>query len=70
MSLAVENFFTINLGVLSSVLYGWRSLEVTVREGLKARGMRLNSKIENIRELMIPGNINRQELTQKSPYLH
>ena len=34
----------INLGVLSSMLYGWRSLEVTVREGLKARGRRLNSK--------------------------
>jgi len=24
--------------------YGWRRLEATVREGLKARGRRLNSK--------------------------
>ena len=44
VSLTVENFFTINLGVLLSVLYGWRSLKATVREGLKARGRRLNSK--------------------------
>ena len=44
MFLAVENCFTINLGVLSSVLYGWRSLEATVRERLKARGRRLKSK--------------------------
>ena len=27
-------------------------------------------KLENIRELLIPGNINRQELTPKPPYLH
>jgi len=40
----VENCFTINLGVLSSVLYGWRRLEATLREGPKARGRRLNSK--------------------------
>jgi len=28
----VENLFIINLDVLSSVLYGWRSLEATVRK--------------------------------------
>ena len=44
VSLAVENCFTINLDVLSSMLYGWRSLEATVRIRLKARGRRLNSK--------------------------
>ena len=44
VSLTVENCFTINLDVSSSVLYGWRSLEATVREGLKARGRRLNYK--------------------------
>ena len=44
VSLTVENLFTINLDVLSSVLYGWRSLEATVRIRLKARGRRLISK--------------------------
>ena len=44
MSLTVENLFTINLDVLSSVLYGWRSLEAIVRIRLKARGRRLKSK--------------------------
>ena len=42
--LAVENCFTNNLGVLSSMLYGWRSVEATVREGPKARDRRVNSK--------------------------
>jgi len=42
--LAVENSFTTNLKVLSSVLYGWRSPEATVREGPKARGRRINFK--------------------------
>ena len=36
--------FTINLDVLSLVLYGWRSLEATVRIRLKDRGRRLKSK--------------------------
>ena len=40
--LAVESCFDINLGVLSSVLYRWRTLEATVRERLKPRGRRLN----------------------------
>jgi len=44
ISLTVENLFTINLDVLSSVLYGWRSLEATARIRLKARGRRLKSK--------------------------
>ena len=44
MFLAVESCFIINLRVLSSVLYRWRSLEATVREGLKPRGRRLNSR--------------------------
>ena len=44
VSLTVENLFTINLDVLSLVLYGWRSLETTVRIRLKARGRRLKSK--------------------------
>ena len=35
--LSVENHFTINIEVLSSVLYGWKSLESTVREGLSQR---------------------------------
>jgi len=30
----MENLFTINLDVLLSVLYGWRSLEATVRISL------------------------------------
>ena len=34
----------IKLDVLSSVLYGWRSLEAIVRIRLKARGRRLKSK--------------------------
>ena len=44
VSLTVENFSTINLDVLSSVLYGWISLETIVRIILKARGRRLKSK--------------------------
>ena len=30
----------------------------------------LNLKLENTRKLLTPGNINRQELIQKPPYLH
>ena len=30
----------------------------------------LNPKLENTRKLLTPGNINRQELMQKPPYLH
>jgi len=36
VSLTVENLFTINLDVLSSVWYGWRSLEATVRKRLES----------------------------------
>ena len=32
VSLTVDNLFTINLDVLSLVLYRWRSLEATVRK--------------------------------------
>ena len=45
-------------------------LEVTVRIRLKGRGRMLKFKLENTRELLTPGNINRQELIQKPPYLH
>jgi len=38
--LTVEKLFIINLYVLSSVLYRWRSLEATVRLRLKTRGRR------------------------------
>ena len=44
VSLTVENLFSINLDVLSSVLYGWRRIEATVRIRLKARGRRFKSK--------------------------
>ena len=44
MFLVVENCFPIKLGVLSSVLYGWRSLEPTATGGPKPRGRRLNSR--------------------------
>ena len=40
----MKNLFTINLNVLSSVLYGWRRLEVTTRIRLKVRGRRPKSK--------------------------
>ena len=39
--LMVENLFTINLEVLISVLYSWRSLETIGRIKLKSRGRRL-----------------------------
>ena len=45
VSLTVENIFTINLDVLSLVLYGWRSLEASVRIRLKTRGGRIKSKM-------------------------
>ena len=44
VSLTVEKLFIINLDVLSSVLYRWRSLEVTVRTRWKSRGRKLKSK--------------------------
>ena len=44
VSLTVENPFTINLEVLLSVLYSWRSLETTGRIKLKSRGKRLKPK--------------------------
>jgi len=43
--LDVESCFFINLRIFSSVQYGWRSLEATVRGGPKPRGRRLNSRI-------------------------
>ena len=44
VSLNVEKLFIFNLDVLSSVLYRWRSLEVTVKIKLKTRSRRLKSK--------------------------
>ena len=44
VSPTVEKLFTINLDVLSSMLYRWRILEATVRIRLKARGRRVKSK--------------------------
>ena len=44
LSLTVENLFTINLEVLLSVLYSWRSLETIGRIKLKSRGKRLKPK--------------------------
>jgi len=70
VSLTVENLFTIKVDVLSSVLYGWRSLEDTVGIRLKARDRGLNPKLDNMRKVLTPGNINQQELLQKPPYLH
>jgi len=49
--LTVENPFTINLDVLSSVLYAWRSLEATVRIRLIPEAGGLSLKPENTREL-------------------
>ena len=40
----MQKIYIINLDVISSVLYRWRSLEVTVRIRLKTRGRRLKSK--------------------------
>ena len=40
----VENLLSINLDVLYSVLYGWRSFKATVRIRLQTRGRRLKSK--------------------------
>ena len=40
----MENLFSFNLDVLSLDLYGWRSLETTVRIRLKTRGRRLKSQ--------------------------
>ena len=37
-------YFIFNLGVLSMVLYRWRSLEATVKIRLKTRSRRLKSK--------------------------
>ena len=44
MFLAVESCFKINLGVLSSVLCGRRSLEFTVIGRPKPKGRRLNAR--------------------------
>ena len=44
VSVTMEKLYIINLDVLSSVLYRWRSLEATVRIRLKTRGRRLKSK--------------------------
>ena len=70
LSLTVENLFTINLDVLPSVLYGWRSLEATLRIRLKPEAGGLNPELENTRKRLTSGNINQQELIQKPLYLH
>jgi len=51
-------------------IHGWGNLEATVRIRMKARGGGFTPKPENIRRLLILGNINRQEFIQKPPYLH
>jgi len=52
------------------VLYGWRSLEATVRIRWKPEAGGLNPKPENTRTLLTPVNINQKELIQKLPYLN
>ena len=44
VSLTVEKLYIINLDILLSVLYRWRSLEATVKIKLKTRSRRLKSK--------------------------
>ena len=56
----VENLFTINLEVLLSVLYSWRSLQTTGRIKLKSRARRLKPKTENPRKLLTTWNINKR----------
>ena len=58
----MEKLYIFNLDVLSMVLYRWRSLEATVKIRLKTRSRRLKSNPENTREIVTPGNINRQNL--------
>jgi len=41
------------------VLYEWKSIEATVRIRMKAESGGLTPKLENISELLIPGNMNR-----------
>ena len=53
----VENLFTINLELLLSVLYSWRSLETTGRIKLKPEAGDLSPKPENTRKLLTTGNI-------------
>ena len=40
----MEKLFILNLDVLSTVLYRWRSLETTVKIRLKTRNRRLKPK--------------------------
>ena len=51
-----ENLFAINLEVLLSVLYSWRSLETTGRIKLKSRGRRLKPKAWDSRKLLTTWN--------------
>ena len=69
MSFTVENLFTIKLEVLSSVVYGWRNLEMTVRIRLKTRGRRLNPKLESTRKLLTPGTLI-DKSSSKSPHTY
>ena len=60
----MEKLLIFNLDVLSMVLYR-RSLETTVKIRLKTRSRSLNPNPENTRELLTPGNINRQDLIKR-----
>ena len=60
-----------NLGIFSSVMCGLRSLDATVRGRYwnpEAEGS--TARLWTIRELLIPGNINRWKITQKPPYIY
>ena len=58
VSLTGENLFTINLEVLLSVLYSWRSLETTGRINLKSRDRRLKPQTwENEKNSWLHGTL-------------
>ena len=46
------------------------TLEATNSRITEAEGLNPKLGFKNIRELLIPGNINGHELIQKPPYLH
>ena len=45
-------------------------LRLLKEQDLKWEAEGLIPELESIKELLIPENINRQELTQKPPYIH
>ena len=56
--------------VLSSVLYGWRSLQATVRIRLKARGRRLTSKTRTPQNSWLQGTLIDKSSSKSLHYLH